>query len=101
MLGFSPSYALVGPSDVGLESGRTQTRREYFLSSLDGGIPAAIGLLFVQTPFLSLAVPTPHSDLGSAELTLCARDGAAEPPWMGSRRVSVRHRVDGAAILTS
>ena len=91
-----PSYALTGPSDVGLESGRTQTRREYFLSSLDGGIPAANGLLFVQTLSLSLALPAQHSDLGGAKLTLCARDGAAELPWMGSRRVSVCFLVDVA-----
>ena len=93
-----PSYALIDPSDVGLESGRTQTRREYFLSSLDGGIPAANGLLFVQTPSLNLAVPTDHSDLGSAKLTLCARDGAAEPPWMGLRRVSVCYLVAVASL---
>ena len=89
----------MGPSDVGLESGRTQTRREYLLSSLDGGIPAVNGLLFIQTPSICQAVPTHYSDLGSAKLTLCAMDGAVEPPWMGSRRVSVRHLVDVAEIL--
>ena len=84
---------------LALGSGRTQTRREYFLSSLDDGIPAVNGLLFVQTPSLILAVPNDCSDLGSAKLTLCARDGAAEPPRMGSRRVSVRYLVDVAEIL--
>ncbi len=63
------------------------------------GEPYANGLLFVQTPSICRAVPTHYSDLGSAKLTLCAMDGAAEPPWMGSRRVSVRHLVDVAAIL--
>ena len=63
------------------------------------GEPYANGLLFVQTPSICRAVPTHYSDLGSAKLTLCAMDGAAEPPWMGSRRVSVRHLVDVAEIL--
>ena len=67
---------------------------------LNGGIPAANGLLFVQTPSLSLALPAQHSDLGGAKLTLRARDGVVAPPWTGSRRVSVHHLVDGAEILS-
>ena len=62
-------------------------------------IPTGNDLLFVQTPFLLLAVPTPYGDLDRAKLTLCVRDGAAEPPCMGPRRVSVCHLVDGAEIL--
>ena len=69
----------------------------FIIRGLDDGIPAVNGLLFIQTPSLKLAVPNDHSDLGSAKLTLCARDGAVEPPGMGSRRVSVRFLVDGAS----
>lgn len=37
-------------SGMSVESVRSQTRREYILSRLDGGIPATHGLLFAQTP---------------------------------------------------
>ena len=49
---------------------------------------------FVLWPYRSKSLV--HPDLapqrqGSAKLTLRGRDGAAEPPWMGLRRVSVSH----------
>ena len=42
-----------------------------------------------RAEFLSDIAELAPQRLGSAKLTLCARDGAAEPPRMGSRRVSV------------